>query len=125
METLSKAPDQDTYEKIFFPPLSQEGGALTSPYIQTTSVSILLQDFARITAKDALEYVGSSKPLKSKYAGKYLFELGEEERKGIIGMCMSYTTGNIVSKLVGDSTKNITAGLEKVLAEAEKAEEKK
>ena len=62
---------------------------------------------------------------KSKYAGKYLFELGEEERKGIIGMCMSYTTGNIVSKLVGDSTKNITAGLEKVLAEAEKAEEKK
>ena len=40
-------------------------------------------------------------------------------------MCMSYTTGNIVSKLVGDSTKNITAGLEKVLAEAEKAEEKK
>ncbi|MCL5730480.1 MAG: hypothetical protein M1165_02855 [Candidatus Pacearchaeota archaeon] len=121
LEALSKAPDQDTYERIFLPQLSQEGGAITPAYLQIASYRVLLENFSKILAEDALKYVKSEKRLSEKYAGKYVFELPEEEQKKIISACMNYTAQDKIAELTGVVKKSTTASLEEMLAEPEEA----
>lgn len=118
-ETISKAPDQTTYENLFYPQLATEGGAITSPYLQEMSFRILLESFSRIKVQDALGYLGSKKPVKKDYSNKYLFELPEEQRNTIISSCMNYRANEKDKELLSFENSAITSGLEKILAEPE------
>ncbi len=124
-ELISKAPEQITYEQLFLPALSHDGGAITSPYLQERSAGILQEQFSYITIQDALEYVGSKKSVIVDYANKYVGDLKEEELKAIIGSCMGFTINKKVASLLNDSNKDIASGLEQILTEPDKKEEKK
>jgi hypothetical protein len=123
--TVSKTPSQEIYERLFAPQLLNEGGAITSPYLQNQSIAILQDAFMRITIQDALEYAGSKKSLKAEYIGKYISDLSEKQRGEIVGSCIVQTTNKKVAELLGEANKGITSNLEKILAEADKPKEKK
>jgi len=119
LEAISQAPDQDTYQKVFFPQLASENGAVTSPYIQNASAQILQESFSRILVQDALDYLGLKGNLKGDYSGKYVSQLSEEDQGKIIGSCMTYTTNNKVQDLLGTANQSVASGLEEMLIESE------
>jgi hypothetical protein len=118
-QLISKTPDQKIYERLFYPELAREGGAVTSPYLQEKSLAILMDAFQRSKVGTLLEYAGSKKELANKYKDKYVFELSEEERKEIIGKCITRTTNTKVAGLLEEANKGITASLEELLCEPE------
>ncbi|HTZ41847.1 MAG TPA: hypothetical protein VMC07_01405 [Candidatus Omnitrophota bacterium] len=128
-KTISKAPSQDVYERLFLPELAKEGGAITSPYLQETARQILAYDFQRITVEDALKYVGSKsakgileglKAIIGKMQGDkpiYVAQLGEEIAAHVTATCMTLTTNDKVKGLLDEANKGLAAGLEKILAD--------
>lgn len=123
-EAISKSPDQHVYEQIFLPKLQEEGGAITSPYIQVTSQKILQESLMYVKVEDAMKYAGVKEPIKAEYAGKYVHQLGKEVAGTMVGSAMQWQTDEVVKKVLVSRQAEITKGLEKILKEPEKKEGK-
>jgi hypothetical protein len=118
---ISKSPEQSVYEQLFLPQLNKEGGAITSPYVQSASKAILEESFGSIKVEDALKYIGSSGNIKDSFKGKYIGMLQDKEGNNpLINYLMSYKTQDIASGLLGESKKMIASGLEEMLIEKPK-----
>ena len=125
MNIISQAPKQDIYEKLFLPQLVEEGGAITSPYLQVTSLKILQESLVSVKVEDIYKLVGLKEPLKDSYKDKFIYELSEDEIKSITGFYMSLKVNDIVSSLLGKQKQATTKSLEKILCEEKKSEEGK
>ena len=123
-ETISKAPEQNVYEQLFLPQLAGEGGAITSPYLQTRSLAILQESLFGVKVEDAVKYAGVEK-VGEKFKDKYVSDLSQEEAGQIVGSAIQYQTDNKVKDILALRQKGISEGLEKILSEPEKKEEKK
>jgi hypothetical protein len=120
LESISKSPDQLIYEQLFLPQLANEGGAITSPYIQNTSAAILQESLASLKIEDAVKYFQYKGTLKPELMGKYVRQLDKETASLIIGSAMQYKTDDTVKKILELRQKNISKGLEEILAAPEK-----
>lgn len=121
---IQKAPSQEMYERLFAPQLTNESGAVTSPYVQNSSAAILQQSFAMLKVDDFAKYVGVKGNIKESYKGKYVADLDKKEAETLIGMAISYGLNKKIVELVGDESKGITSGLEKLVCEEPKEEKK-
>lgn len=121
---IQKAPSQDVYEQVFYPQLSHEGGAVTSPYIQQTSAAILQESFSMLKVQDILKYLGAKGNLKPAYKDKYVSELDKKEVGALISSCIQFRVNKKVADLFGEQSKAIAGGLEKMLTEEPKEEKK-
>lgn len=120
--TVTKAPEQNVYEQLFLPQLMKEGGAVTSPYLQSTSLKILQESLLSVKVEDAVKYSGV-KSVGEQFKGKYVSDLGEKEASQIVGSCMQYQTDEKVKEILALRQKSISSGLEKILGEKEKPKE--
>lgn len=121
---IQKVPSQEMYERLFAPQLLEEGGAVTSPYIQNSSAAIIQQSFAMLKVEDIVKYVGAKGNIKESYKGKYVADLDKKEVGTLIAMAMSYGLNKKIVELVGDESKGIASGLEKLVCEEPKEEKK-
>lgn len=121
-DVVSKTPDQHVYEQLFLSQLSKEGGAITSPYLQATSLKILQESMFSVKVSDIMKYAGA-KSVGENFKDKYVFELGEKEAGMIVGSCMQYQADEKVKEIIGLRQKEVSSGLEKILADPEKPKE--
>lgn len=121
---IQKVPSQEMYDMLFAPQLVSENGAVTSPYIQNSSLLNLQQSFAMLKVDDIVKYVRSQKSIKESYKDKFVTDLNEEEAKTFIGIGMNYGAYQQMIELGGDKLKGITSGLEKLVCEESKEEKK-
>ncbi len=121
---IAKAPDQSIYDQLFLPQLMHEGGAITSPYLQSTSYAILQDDLLNIKIEDALELTGYKGTLKKELAGKYLKEAG-----GVGGLILDRVfrrKGDMFAKDILDvRIKEGSSDLEAIIGEPENKEQGK
>lgn len=117
--TLSQTPEQSVYEQLFYPQLVSEGGAITSPYLQKKSISIIQQSILMLKVEDLPKLIGTDKSIKEIYAEKYISELPEEKIKDIISSYMSFKTPNIATELLKMQENGAKNTLEKLLCESE------
>ena len=122
---IQKVPSQEMYDLLFAPQLVSENGAVTSPYIQNSSLLNLQQSFAMLKVDDIAKYVGVQKDIKKSYKDKFITDLNEEETNTFIGLGMNYGAYQQMIELGGDKLKGITSGLEKLVCEEPKEENKK
>jgi len=121
---IQKVPSQEMYERLFAPQLSNEGGAVTSPYIQNSSAAIIQQSFAMLKVDDIVKYVDIKGKVKESYKGKFVADLDKKEVGTLISYAMQYGLNKKIVELVGDESKGITSGLEKLICEEPKEEKK-
>ena len=121
-EAISKSPEQHVYEQIFLPQLQNEGGAITSPYIQSTSAMILQESLASVKIEDAMKYAGYKGSIRVDYAGKYVNQLDKKVAGSIIGSAIQYQTDETVKKVLASRQEQVSKGLESILKEPEKKE---
>ncbi len=120
-EIIKKTPDQSIYEQLFYPQLANESGAITSPYIQNTSAKILIESIGSLKVSDLSKY-GYKGAIKESYKDKYVHQLDEKEAGMIIGSVMTMKTDGVVKEILDLRQKEISKGLESILAEKEKKE---
>jgi hypothetical protein len=123
-EALSKSPDQHIYEQIFLPQLLSEGGAVTNPYIQSTSYKILQESLQLVKIEDAMKYAGVKEPIKAEYAGKYVHQLGKEAAGAIMHSALQYQTDEVVKKVLSSRQAQVSSDLEKMVCEPPKKDDK-
>jgi hypothetical protein len=120
-ELIGKSPDQHVYEQLFLPQLANEGGAITSPYLQNTSAAILQESLFRVKVSEALKYAG----VKGDFNDKYVNQLTEEQAGAIVGSAIQYQTDEQVKLILGNRQKGISKNLEELLTKEKKVEPKK
>ena len=116
LETINKSPDQNIYQQLFLPQLSNEGGAITSPYIQNTSLAILRESLEGIKIGDAIKYAGYKGDIKSEYKDLYLRQIDEKGKGIIMGSVFQYKADDLAKKALDIRQKNIPKGLEEIFA---------
>ena len=116
METINKSPDQDIYQQLFLPQLVNEGGAITSPYIQNTSLAILRESLEGVKIGDAIKYAGYKGDIKSEYKDLYLRQIDEKGKGIIMGSVFQYKADDLAKKALDIRQKNIPKGLEEIFA---------
>jgi len=121
-QLISQSPPNAELWRQLTPLLAKEG-AITSPYLQTVSAKILQESIAMLKVEDVYGAFGMDKSMKKDYAGKYVFELPEEEVKNIIGSYMNFRTFDIVKGLLDMNKQGIKKGLEGILCESEEQKE--
>jgi len=121
-ETISERPEQDIYEKLFLPQLAEEGGAITSPYLQKMSLKIIQESIQMLKVEDIYNFIGLETAMKEDYAGKYVFELTKEEVGNLVGSYMSFRTSDIVKGLLDKNKEGIKKNLEGILCESKEQE---
>ncbi len=124
-KVIGNSPSQEIYETLFLPQLMGEGGAITNPYLQNTSARILEESLASIKVEDALKFAGYTGNIKADYAGKYVNQLDEKVAGTIVSYALQYKTDELVKDLLSLRQKEIPKGLEKLVGEEEKKENKK
>lgn len=124
-KAISETPSDLAYKSLFLPQLLNEGGAITSPYIQKTSQLILQESLSSLKAENALSYCGYKGALGPSYSGKYITQLDPKIAGAIVGSAMQYQKDEIVKKILSSRQENIPKGLEQILAEPKKPEPKK
>jgi hypothetical protein len=121
---IQKTPSQEMYEQLFAPQLVNEGGAVTSSYVQNASAAIIQQSFAMLKVDDLTKYVGVKGSIKESYKGKYVADLDKKEIETLISYAMQFGINKKIVELVGDESKGIASGLEKIICEEPKEEKK-
>jgi len=124
LQLIQNVPSKEIYEQLFLPQLADESGAVTSPYIQNTSAAIIQQSFAMLKVDDITKYVGVKGNIKESYKGKYVADLDKKEAGILIGYAMQFGLNKKIVELVGDESKAISSGLEKLVCEEPKEEKK-
>ena len=119
-ELIKKAPSQDIYEQIYLPQLRKEGGAVTSPYIQDASSSILQQSFASLKVEDIVAYVGAKRDLAEKFKNKYVLDLDKETAQSLIGVGMQKGIYEKLGSIIKSDSNKLSKGLEELVCEPER-----
>jgi hypothetical protein len=122
-KAISKTPDQHVYEQLFYSQLTNEGGAITSPYLQNKSAAILQESLFTLKVEDAVKYAGYNGEIDEKYKGKYVTEIDEKEAGQIVGSAIQYKTDGKVKEILELRQKNISKNLEEVLKPKEEKPE--
>jgi hypothetical protein len=123
LETISKVPDQNIYQQLFLPQLANEGGAITSPYIQNTSLAILRESLEGIKIGDAIKYAGYKGEIKPEYKEIYLRQLDEKGKEIVIGSVFQYKSDDLAKKALDIRQKNIPKSLEEIFSPKEEEKE--
>jgi hypothetical protein len=119
-ELIKKSPDQHVYEQLFLPQLSDEGGAITSPYLQVTSARILQESLLGVKVGDALKYAGYKGSIAQSYKNKYVNQLDKKEAGLIVGSVIRFKSDELVKGILDIRQKEISKGLEALVAEKPK-----
>jgi len=122
-QLVSKSPpNQQLWERVS--PFLKDNGSIPSSYLQKVSAQIIQESVAMVKVEDIYGALGIDKAMKKDYAGKYVFELPEEEIGKLISSYMSFRTSDIVKGLLDMNKQGIKKGLEELLCESEEQEKK-
>lgn len=124
-QEISKPPSQEVWEQIFAPQYKNEVGMGGSAYVQKSCAAIIQSSFALLKVEDIMKYTGIKGNIKESYKDKFLSDLDKKEAEEIMETGFQYGLNKKIIEIVGDEQKGINSGLEKLICEEPKKEEKK
>tara|TARA_Y100000310_G_scaffold340308_2_gene435585 strand:- start:406 stop:915 length:510 start_codon:yes stop_codon:yes gene_type:complete len=116
--TVSEVPDENTYNQLFVPALlnSESGVSINKAYLETTAASIVQQSLLVLPADEILQAIGVSEEVTTKYSGKIVSELTDEEKQAIIGTYFPNMVEQVIAERLPAMREARAGALERTLS---------
>ena len=115
LRTLSRAPDQESWNELFSNLYSSEDGVVGNSELRNKASKAYLEHLGRLKVEDIAKLVGIKGDLNDDYEGKYVSALDKKAASEVIGGYLDYLVNSQAQRILGEVAKSSAKGLEKLL----------
>ena len=95
---------------------SESGVSINKAYLETTAASIVQQSLLVLPADEILQAIGVSEEVTTKYSGKIVSELTDEEKQAIIGTYFPNMVEQVIAERLPAMREARAGALERTLS---------
>tara|TARA_Y100000031_G_C8174499_1_gene363390 strand:- start:567 stop:1073 length:507 start_codon:yes stop_codon:yes gene_type:complete len=118
-QTISTAPDQETYEQLFLPGLndSESGVTINENYLKTQATAIIQESLFTLPVDEILEGMGINPEVAKTYSERSMEDLSDEEKGSIFSTYMTNMVEEEIEQRLPEMRESRINALEKALTQ--------